>query len=171
MAAQNRHKSTVGGTGDRCDDAGLIRRLRCADHDRAPRPLRTRCHRSTNQPRRHCGQKSRDLKISRHAPNGRRERSTWRRWAHPWAAPRRSRPRTPTSRTQRRRSTNQPRFHRDRKFEKSRDPEFSWHAPNSRRDRLTECSTGVQVCPLTKIWASRYRDFSRPRLEFVLELY
>ena len=49
--------------------------------------------------------KSRDLKISRHAPNGRRERSTWRRWAHPWAAPRRSRPRTPTSRTRRRHSS------------------------------------------------------------------
>ena len=105
VAAQNRHKSTVGGTGDRCGDAGLIRGLRCADHDRAPRPPRTRRRRSTNQPRRHRGQKSRDLKVSRHAPNGRRERSTWRRWAHPWAAPRRSRPRTPTSRTRRRHSS------------------------------------------------------------------
>ena len=101
------------GVNDRRGDAGLIRGLRCADHDRAPRPPAL------------------DV-VAR---------------------------------------TNQPRFHRDPKFEKSRDPEFSWHAPNSRRDRLTERSTGVQVCYLTKIGASRYRDFGRPRLELVLELY
>ena len=39
------------------------------------------------------------------------------------------------------------------------------------RGRLTERSTGVQVCPVNNVWMSRYRDFGRPRLEFVLELY
>ena len=38
--------------------------------------------------------------------HGRRHgRSTRRRWSHPWAAPRRSRPRIPTSRTRRRHSS------------------------------------------------------------------
>ena len=98
------------GVNDRRGDAGLIRGLHRAGHDRAPRPPA--------------------LDVATRA--------------------------------------SQPRCHRD---EKSRDPEFSWHAPNSRRDRLTERSTGVQVCYLTKIGASRYRDFGRPRLELVLELY
>ena len=98
------------GVNDRRGDAGPIRGLHRADHDRAPRPP--------------------VVDVATRA--------------------------------------SQPRCHRD---EKSRDPEFSWHAPNSRRDRLTERSTGVQVCYLTKIGASRYRDLGRPRLEFVLYLY
>ena len=110
VAAQNRHKSTAGGMGDRPGDAGLIRGLHRAGHDRAPRPPA--------------------LDVATRA--------------------------------------SQPRCHRD---EKSRDPDFSRHAPNSRRGRLTESSTGVQVWGVNYVWFSRYRDFGRPRLEFVLDLY
>ena len=42
-------------------------------------------------------------------------------------------------------STSPPGCNRARK---SRDPEFSWHAPNGRRDRLAEPVTMVPACPL-----------------------
>ena len=37
----------------------------------------------------------------------------------------------------------------------SRDPDFSWHAPNSRRDRLVEPVTMVPAAVLRKIWVAR----------------
>ena len=64
-------------------------------------------------------------------------------------------------------STSPPGCNRARK---SRDPEFSWHAPNGRRDRLAEPVTMVPACTLRKFWVARVSCLKNFRLRLVLQL-